>query len=605
MSLILLDMNTIPVGPFSELTNGASEVLSELLNYIQRQTETQGKIIVIKNKLSNLHELISTIGSFDKIPIQTKRDALLDLQQGLVSLFNELSGMDKQIDLKIETLMNYVLASLSTTSALTIDTEIIGLTNILAQVLTNLETSSVDFIPTIEITKNSIKSFQEFSLFYNYFLARASLFASPAVGLPNIPVASLGVWLEESIENFGLLNQFVETYFSILTFIAYDQLLNSQIIFDSIKDILQSILYQNQFLVNIGLKADVISGLILPENFTGNNNIQLTSIEMIVYTVADLIDSKCNKVESIIDELKRLYDEGKINKNFNPNSDLEMKRLIDEVEIWRIKSDIGRHTQDVLQLYNKFTSGRYPNVTTFPQVIVINQPGIKNLFQTYFEILTEQLTNVLTTLNDLKSITESSRFLQFRDILNTCLIVVAVTDLYIRQKPNIQEFLKRFGFLFKGENLAVLPKETLLFSEILLTNGVLVDNRESINLGTKLINSIADQFTFQRHHWYQIKILLALSEQLLTGKNPWNNLYLTFIDGLQGDEIEDNTILYQKLTLYSGLLLGFNENGEFPLSTADRVVAFDPFTWVLNPLIFEMKKPLMIVNTSLDNLKSY
>ena len=222
-------------------------LISEIQQYSRNVDENtpSPRLVPLRNKIKQLQDSVSQFGSDGRISVIDKQNAILELHPDLMMLSNDMILIKEEFSILIQICLNFLLNHLCSTAAADAKSKVIGVSNVMAQVLSN----NMQIIPhrRIEIDEYDPRYFDEFSTLFNSMLTTAGLFAAPVLNLPDIPISALGAWADQALDQFAYINKFVSENFSPETFYRIDKRENG-VPFDTTTDILNFYVYENQFL---------------------------------------------------------------------------------------------------------------------------------------------------------------------------------------------------------------------------------------------------------------------------------------------------------------------------------------------------------------------
>ncbi len=603
--MILLSINREQTYSFDDLIEQLRESLvhiETLSDSLNLRDSNSPKIMILKNRLKDLMELVSLLGDFQYVDANLKHEKIMEIQNDLLILTNRIHGISAEIDLTLAIVTNFLLNHLCSTAASTPHSQVIGVANVLAQVLSSEHTKPE--LPEMENTETQSQFFQNFILTFNYLLTNAGLYASPIISLPHISISALGGWAETAISYFAELDLFIDRYFRPQDFIQLDKLADSIIPFDSTKDILASYLFANEFYVALAAKADLLSGLKFPGHLIGGENKSFSSVESNTLILCDAIDASCEKITQIIDNLKSLYDLGKINRNENPYTDKELNQILTEATAWKIISNLGRSTLTLLKAQSDYysDSDATENFTEF-----LDSKNL-NLRQQLYSI-SDSLQTIMKSVHgsssvDMNEFAITSEFVRFRQYLEYLLHCAALLQLFYRDTDLVRDIYREYYSLFHKPNVETNPVATLILGQLFCFGGYSTKNRELILEGLSMLEDIEPHVQFQTHHFVHIKLLKTLFQSYLLDDMPDQmaqkiNEEITTI--IKNHIVTPESKLYQKLLIYQGLLQIYEESGVFMVNLGERLIPFDIFSWLMS-IGAQYEIPFLPLNTALDNL---
>lgn len=603
--MILLNINREQPSNFFDLISEATEIIrniDDLTRTVDFSDPETPKMMVLKNRLKDLMELVSNIGDFQDVQASTKQDKIMDIQNNILILTNRIYGLSKEIDMMLSIITNFLLYHLCTTAAATPHSQVIGVANVLAQVLSS-EQSQMELSLDISHDLPPSQFFSLFSLNFNYLLTNAGLFSSPIIGLPHISISALGGWAETALNFFSQLNEFIDRFFSVKDFLSYDKLFDSVVQFDSLKDILSSYLYSNEFYSSLASLADLLSGLSFPKHLLDTDeDIIFSSKEQITETLAKAIERNHERIEGTINTIYALYDQGLINRNENPYNDEGINQIKRESRIWLLVAKMGMTIKTLLELESKFFAEN-PEIGLREYISQTAPQHREELFSQFLE-LEKQFLNLMDSQDRDEILASSSRFVQYRHFFQYLLYLASSLYIFYSDDELITKMNREYYFLFQPPNSEKNPIGTIIMGQIMAFIGIEKENRSLVQEGIEILKQILPVIQFQTHHYIHV---LILSEMLEGFVNSWDHTQIAvklrkkISELLEGQFLNQESKLYQKLIIFSGLLEIYEESGVFMTNPGERILPFDIFTWLSTPTIIQ-SIPFLPLNTALDNL---
>lgn len=582
---------------YEELDN-----FNSLLDTYEHSEIPASRMVILRNRMLDLQGSIATFGALTSIKMEKKSDIIFDLQPQLMMLSNRVLGIDAFIDRSITTCTSYLLYQLVSTAAAKPRNIVIGVSNILAQVL-SMDIGVTD-IPTIEKSEDDPSYFNYLANHFNYVITSAGLFAAPVVGLPNIPSSALGNYAEKALNQFGYLRSFIENNYSPLSFYEIDKRNHSTVKFDTTKDVISAFLFENEFLAELGARADLLSGLRFPGSLTEDGEAKVfSSVDDITNVLANRILSNCEKIEKYINLLYDMFNKGTINKNDNPKTDFELNDIIIQVKTWRTIANLGKL---MVKIFNGEESD-YTTVIDFKDELpeLADQP-VSNELELYAYL--QQMLNTLKHLSiaeeeEIAKFAQTSQFSVYRTFLKYTIYIVSLHDLKLQSKSWTVWFFQNYNAYFKENVIQYFPVETLMVAESLLFQGLFANNDKLIATGRDLMMCTEPFLEFQFHHTINIKVLSTLLSGRKLGYGvEVGNVQKLIPEFLQTYEIDASSMLNLRLMLYGEMLKLFKEMNVFIRKQNERLVPFDIFSWIQLPIDAEQQIPWIPLNTAIENL---
>ncbi len=615
MPMILLNINREQPSNFDDLIKEAYEIivnidsLSRTIDFSDPQTP---KLMVLKNRIKDLMELVSNIGDYQDIQASIKQDKIMDIQNNLLILTNRIFGISKEIDMMLSIITNFLLYHLCSTAAATPHSQVIGVANVLAQVLSSEQSQREELL---ELNPDLPPSmfFSRFSLNFNYLLTNAGLYASPITSLPHISISALGGWAETALNSFSELFGFIEKYFSIADFLSFDKLFDSVVQFDSAKDVLSAYLYANEFYSSLAALADLLSGIKFPKNLLGQeNDVIFSSKDQITATLAQAITKNHERIQHLLKNIYALFDRGLIDKNENPYKDPDLQQIQRESNVWILIAKMGLAIQSLLSLESQFfldtTDASFePKIfssNVIRDVIKEKAPNLEKDLISQFNELEQQFLVLMGSDRPDQIFASSSRFIQYRHFFQYLMYLASCLYIFYSNDEIINRLNQEYYFLFKPPNSEKNPIGTIILGQIFAIIGLEKQNDILIQEGIEILAQILPVVQFQTHHYIHVLILIELLNAYLQSLSHAEIADLVkgkITELIEGNVLMQESKLYQKLIIYTGLLDIYKDTGVFMTNPGERLIPFDIFTWLMTPtLLFTL--PFLPLNTALDNL---
>ncbi len=573
------------------------------------------RLMPLKNKLKQLQDIISQFGTQGDIPVDEKQQIIMKLHSELQYLYNETSRFKGNYSNLIEICSNYLLNHLTTTAAVDPRAQVIGVSNVLAQVLSK----QIDICEniTLDIDPDDPRYFDEFSFKYNNYLTIAGLYAAPVLGLPDIPMSQLGSWADQALRQFAALHRFIDNYYNPEHFYKIEKE-NNALPFDTNCDILSFYLYENEFFTALMARADIISGIEFPKEFLmSDESMTLQSSEKTNEILAVSILNNCSRIEEHISVLTDMYNKGIINRNENPNNNQRLQEFRNESKIW---AKIVRFVKDMHILFN-YTNDKFQldeDDRKRIQKIYMDRddgpPLQKNSPDMELELydLFNQIENDLMILfpefkqTEINNFILSSAFIKFRFFFQFIVHIIAAHDLFIKNDIIWTIWLmEHYGKFFDEYSSQYNALITIEVGVLAIVTGLLYKAPVLKEEGVILLKRVKPVLEFQTHHLLSLQILITLVENPRSDfrdlVSKLSNLINKFFEDY---EISQTSVLFQRANLYLAMLLMFEQTGEFLRKAQERYVALDPFTWIQVPKTLTTILPYIPLNTALDNLSS-
>jgi hypothetical protein len=571
------------------------------------------RLVPLRNKIKQLQDSVSQFGSDGSISVIDKQNAIMELHPDLMMVANDMVLVKPEFSTHIQICLNFLLNHLCSTAASDPKSRVIGVSNVMAQVLSN----NMQIIEPKRLTIDDYdpKYFDEFSTLFNSMLTTAGLFAAPVLNLPDIPISALGGWADQALDQFAIINKFVKEHFNPETFYRIDKRENG-VPFDTTTDILNFYVYENQFLSALMARADLLSGLEFKITEDGKP-VQLQSVEDITALLAESIERNCDEIERHLSQIDTMFHAGKINRNEKPANHPHLLNFISEAKIWRQVANAGKI---LVRLFTLIKEGSLVLENLFPKsheskesdVPPLDEGGnfIQKRIQEGLLKLENALFEMFPQVNtDADNFIQSSDFTKFKEFLSYLVMLCAANDILLQSKNIwLHWLLKRYGdYLIGTDAVKYNPIGCLQYGVYSVVLGLISDNTSFIEQGIYAINEAKPNFEFQMHHLFAAEVLITLVD------NPFHDYTMAALklpnlinEFLQNYEINPNSLLFQKASLYLAMLTMYLESDpkEFLRKQGERFVSFDLFSWLQVPNDFKPDFPYMPLNTSLDNLNS-
>lgn len=606
--------------PLKDIKN----IITEIYDFSKKfPGETMSaRLVPLKSKLRQLQDIISQFGSDGSIDVNEKQSTIMQLHTELQLLANALIKYKGTFSAYAEICSNYLLNHLCTTAAVDPRATVIGVSNTMAQVLSN----DIQLIedPKFDITEFDPKYFETFSLKFNHMLTIAGLFAAPVLGLPDIPISQLGSWSDQALSQFAAIYRFVDAHYKPLKFYRIEKDLKATP-FDTTGDILSFYIYANDFFAALIARADLLSGLEFPKEFTRNQKtITLQSTAQINGILAEAIEINCDIINRHILTIEELYNKGIIDRNENPAMNSELVSYQKEAEIWRLIAQFAKLLQQIfdsddpkdikiekekreMMIEELMGNDELPTIQMSPMDIELEL--VYFIYKVYSEL--ETLYPAITA-TDVSDFIASSDFTKFRKFLQYIIHVVAAHDIFLDLDDIIWTpwLNSKFGKFYLESTTAFNPLGALEAGILSIMLGIKNKTRVLTNDGISMLKTTKQYLEFQLHNYFAIEVITALVkipiEDLHDNVGKIIELIDTFLDEFQ---ISVNSLLYQRANLYKGMLTIYQmpqeDEGQdlFNLMNS-RMVTFDSFSWLLVPKNFKPTFPYIPLNTSLANLNA-
>lgn len=575
----------------------------------------RARLVPLKNKIKQLQDIIAQFGADGSFDVNEKQQIIMRLINELQMLSNQLSRFHGIYSDIIEICSNYLLNHLCTTAAVDPRATVIGVSNVLANVLS--KEISITEVIEFDLQPTDPKYFEEFALKYNNYLTIAGLFSAPVLGLPEIPMSQLGSWADLALRQFAALNQFVDDNYNISRFYQLEKEANA-IPFDTTNDILSFYVYENEFIIALMARADLISGIEFPRQLTEDNKpVILHSIEDINHILARAIVLNCEKIDQHLDNVLELYKKGVIDINENPENNEELMSFRTESQLWRAVVKYSK-VMEVL-FYNRQADYNVselrraeilakiemrediPLINKYPSNIELE---LLDLYIEFLELNYKLYPQAKDVVVD--NFIRSSNFIKFRFFLQFAVHLVAAHDIFLKLDIIWTPFLQaQLGKFFLESASAYNPITSLEVGVLSIITGVINDTRVLVDKGLNILNTVKPNLEFQIHHLLVIEVLDELIKKpqidFITKIEP---VIFRIQNFLTEYEVNPSAVVFQRANLYQAMLKMYESSNEFLRKEDERFVSLDPFTWIIIPREMSEKLPYTPLNTALDNLNA-
>ncbi|MCH8906399.1 MAG: hypothetical protein IH840_04845 [Candidatus Heimdallarchaeota archaeon] len=564
----------------------------------------------LRSKLKVLQDSVTQFGTDGSIPVAVKQQAIMELHPELMMLTNDMIGYGEEFSTLSSICLNFLLNHLSSTAAADPKSRVIGVSNVMAQVLS----SGTQIVPYEEfkIEEEDPKYFDEFARYFNNMLTTAGLFAAPVLGLPDIPISTLGQWADQALNQFANINKFLQESFNPGVFYRIEKKVNAQI-FDATTDIMEFYLYENEFLAALIARSDILSGLEFKRTADGRP-VTLQSSEEITLELTKAIVENCNQIENGLGILESLYKEGKIDRNENPFNHPVLQNYRIEAQLWKIIAELANELVDIfktkLSIDPDIKRSGFLNIGNNSEKPVLDVPSEQNQNDLYsiLNSFEEYLFKLFPQASSKTNFIESSDFIKFNSFLDYILMIVAANDILLNSKnPWIGWFADKYSGYLEGSATKTNPLGSIKFAILLIIDGVMLNNHKLSERGLEILKESKPYLEFQLHHLIAVQVLeILISNPYSEYKNLVDVLTNALMKILTDYEVSPDSILFQRTNMYVGMLAMYKESpeGEFLRKANERSVAFDLFSWLQVPRTFKPDFPYMPLNTSLDNLSA-
>ncbi len=573
----------------------------ELLDNFGEGDIPKPRMMILRNRMKDLQDAIADFGEETSVPMNTKQAKIFELHPQLISLANSVYGRDEEVDYTITSCISYLLNLLCSGAAANPKSVVIGVSNILAQVLS--QEVGVEEAPVITVSKDDPKYFTTFSTYFNYLLTSAGIYAAPVIGLPGITISALGNWTERSLRQFGFLRRFIKETYNPQLFYQLDKRHHSVKNYDTTKDIISAILYENEFLIQIAGRADLISGIEFPKEFTDSEEpVSFKSSDQITQFISDKIRANSHQIYGIIESVNQFFQSAMINRNENPMNDEELVNLRTQAEAWEVLADLGNL---ILKIFagEDLSDIDIESRIGFPLYSPsdINQKNLMSLLHRMVDKLEFLMGEV-----DVKTFIQSAEFTTYRTFFHYLLYIVAINDIVLKNNSWAKWFRTRFQEFFSPESVEYTTLETLLLGELFIFEGFESGDQVMLDIGKDLLELVEPFVEFQTHHLVTIKILKRLiqmhenNEDFVENSDKFIEMINNFISTY---EIPMESMLFYKLNIYIQMIgIYFSSNEEAIVKQYERNVPFDIFSWATLPLEFSKNFIWLPTNSAVENL---
>jgi hypothetical protein len=597
--------------------NEINSLIEDIYHFVKPlDSDTPGaRLVPLKNKIKQLQDIIAQFGADGSFDVNDKQQIIMRLINELQMLSNQLARFHGIYSDIIEICSNYLLNHLCTTAAVDPRATVIGVSNVLAQVLSK-EISIQENIE-FDLKPTDPKYFEEFALNYNNYLTIAGLFSAPVLGLPEIPMSQLGSWADLALRQFAALNQFVDDNYSISKFYQLEKEANA-IPFDTTNDILSFYVYENEFIVALMARADIISGIEFPRQLTEDNQpVILHSIEDINTILAKAIVLNCDKIDQHLNTVHDLYKQGVIDINENPESNLELMSFRTESQLWRA---IAKYSEVMKVLFENKQADYViseikkaeilskiemrediPLINKYPSNIELE---LLDLYLEFLELNYKLYPQAKDVVVD--NFIKSSNFIKFRFFLQYPVHLVAAHDIFLKLDMIWTPFLQAaLGKFFLESASAYNPITSLEVGILSIITGVINDTRVLVDKGLNILNTVKPNLEFQIHHLLVIEVLDELIKKpQIDFIQKIEPVIFRIQDFLTSYEVNPSAVVFQRANLYQAMLKMYEGSNEFLRKEEERFVSLDPFTWIIIPKEMSELLPYTPLNTALDNLNA-
>lgn len=606
MPISLLNIDRDSDRSLNQIMNSIDEEIQTILDMVSSlgSSELKGpRLMIFRKRMKDLQNVISEFGELVSISTSKKQQIIFELHPRLLEVSNAIYNIDTHSDRIINTCISYLLTHLCSSAAANPKSVVIGVSNILAQVLS--QEIGVKELPEITSDFQDPAYFEEFQVHFNYILTSAGLFAAPVLGLPDIAISALGNWADLAFDQFGHLRQFIVTYFNPNVFYSFDKSQYATVPFDSSKDIINALLYENEFLYQLSSRADLLSGIEIPGTFSPNNReTKLTSVEEVTNLFCRKILENCKLIDDYISRIHSMYSHGSINRNENPQTDEKLIEIQLQKQAWEIIAEFGILMTRVFQdkPVQKVKLPEYPS--NFPSY------DPENPLQSQIMQYMIKLYSVLDKYSDSNShsqdFIESSKFTNYRLYFRSLLTMVVFNDLYSNSFQWATWLKTQFSHFFASNAIEYNPINVLIIGMHFVWSGIMSSEKDLTIQGYEILKATEAHMEFQFHHIITIHIVTKFVE--LYNQESTYSKHTQEIIGLIGKfideyEIHETSMLFQKLKLYEAMLGMYEEMGVFIRKQNERVVPFDVFSWLFagtDEILSQV--PWVPLNTSIENL---
>ena len=602
--------------PLQEINTLIDEIF-EFLRKFPPETPSV-RLVPLKMKLRQLLDVVSQFGADGSMNVNEKQSTIMQLHNQFQMLTNNLLQYQGNFSDFSDICSSYLLNHLCSTAAVDPRATVIGVSNVMAQVLSQ----GIQIIedPDLEVVSVDARYFENFALRFNQMLTIAGLFSAPVLGLPDIPISQLGSWSDQALSQFASIFRFIDKFYRPLTFYKIEKEMKAHP-FDTTSDILSFYIYLNEFFAALIARADLLSGIEFPAEFTHDNqSVILQSTNQINEILATSIEINCKKIEDHLASIQELYDNGVIDRNEKPNENENLVDYYPEINLWRIIAKFAKMMQvlfDSQQLEYKIDDHRreaiqrlsiyneeLPSVQSSPLDIEYEMVGMINDFIFEIQRLFPQCTMV-----DVTDFIKSSDFTKFRQFLQYLIHIVAAHDIFLRIEILWTPWLiSKYGKFFMESTTAYNPLSALEAGILTIFLGIRDNSSFLVQDGLSIINNSKKYLEFQLHHFLTIEIISKLITIGIHNLKDRIGEVITIIESfLEEFQLSQNSLLHQRASLYKGILQIYqapsNDPEQDPFSMMNaRFVTFDPFSWIQLPNDFKPVFPYISLNTSLANL---
>ncbi|MCY3412372.1 MAG: hypothetical protein INQ03_12115 [Candidatus Heimdallarchaeota archaeon] len=614
--------NKTPSSSESDPLKEINQLIDEIYDFSKRfpGDTMSARLVPLKMKLKQLQDVVSQFGQDGTIQVNEKQEIIMQLHMELQMLTNALLKYKGPYSEYSEICSNYLLNHLSTTAAVDPRATVIGVSNTMAQVLSK----DIQIIedPEFKTSEFDPKFFENFSLKFNQMLTIAGLFSAPVLGLPDIPISQLGSWSDQALSQFAAIYRFIDLYYSPLKFYKLEKDMNANP-FDTTADILSFYIYLNDFFAALIARADLLSGIEFPKEFTLDQKaIILQSTTQINEILANSIIINCDIINGHINDIYELYKRGAIDRNENPRDKIELRAYQNEVKIWRL---IARFAQLMPVFFeNKIKEYRL-NPMKKEQMLqelgdeedlpsITNNPRDAELELIYFMYAVQKyLTELYPAVShhDVSDFITSSEFTKFRQFLQYLIHAVAVHDIFLNLDNLWTPWMNsKFGRFYLESTTAYNPVCAMEAGFLSIMLGIERTSEFLINDGVAMLKNAKQYLEFQLHNYFAISVILELVNIGPSNLKTAIEKIIQLVDKFLNDfQISPNSLLFQRANLYKGMLsiykLTEENSADDPfLLMPTRPVSFDPFSWILVSNNYRPVFPYIPLNTSLANLNS-
>ncbi len=622
LTLLNVDLNVPQDRISSEIWDHLEEV-KEFLHRLNEDSLPDSRKLVLRNKLKELQNLLSIYLEAPRISSKEKHEFLMKLHPDLIGLANMLLGNDPRADRLLLTCIDLVLHHLCSTAASSPREMVIGVSNVLAQVL--LMKEEEESVPEIDPGLPVSQYYDQFQEIYNSLITHAGLFTSAVTGLPGISISALGNWASKALSGLAEVQRFVDEAFDPIRFYIYNVEQHPDNPFDTIADVLNFQLFMNEFLSTLASRADVLSGLELPQEISPiGETVTFQSTTQITSVLCDQIHLNSERATNIINRLIVAYQNGQINKNDDPREDLIIQRILLIADTWRLVADFGKIMSryfeateqsqeqgiqlnvETLQVEQKlYLEQAEINVTEISLSLSTSSPIERNLAQ-FVNLLHENLKSLRREYSlDEEKFYQTTAFYHFKEFFKFLVMGIAFHDLIFTESVWLPWLLEEYHEIFSHKAIPWNPRNILLFGVFEAFWGMTHDVSTLVHQAVNFLEDVSPYFEFEAHHMTAIRIIAKLSSIYLE-----KGIFIEHVEELKAIaqkaieeySIQENSVLHERIALYVGMLEIMKETGVFLRRQREREVPFDPFSWIKIPKESDKNIPYIPLNTSLDNL---